>query len=188
MINGKKVLALIPARSGSKRLPNKNILQLGGRPLVEIAVSSAKGSVYIDRIVVSSDSDEIIALSGAEGIKRPPELATDTATSAEVALHALQELPGYDYLVLLQPTSPFRTPQDINQCIMHAQKAGSSVSETLGKPNGAVYVISVPLFERSGQFLQGLPYAMARSIDIDTQEDFEEAQELLRQIQFSSVQ
>ena len=113
-----KVLALIPARGGSKGLPRKNILPLGGRPLIAWTIEAALQASCISRVVLSSDDDEIIAGALNHGcevpFKRPSELASDTASSMDVVLHALNQLPGYEYVVLLQPTSPLRTAGDID--------------------------------------------------------------------------
>ena len=118
MIGGRKVLALIPARGGSKGLPGKNIMPVCGRPLLSFSVEAARGSRYVDRIVLSSDDEAIVAAAVACGCDapflRPAELATDTAATVDVVLHALDQLPGYDLVVLLQPTSPLRTAADID--------------------------------------------------------------------------
>lgn len=117
MIGTRKVLALIPARGGSKGLPGKNILPVQGRPLLAWTVDAARGARCIDRIVLSSDDDTIIAAARALGceapFRRPAVLASDTASSIDVVLHALDMLPGHQVVVLLQPTSPLRTAADI---------------------------------------------------------------------------
>lgn len=112
-----KILALITARGGSKRLPGKNICLLGGKPLIEWSIQVAKGIPEIVDILVSTDDREIAEIARHAGASvpwlRPAELATDTATSVDVALHALdyyeREHGKVDGLLLLQPTSPFRT-------------------------------------------------------------------------------
>ncbi len=118
MINGRSVLALIPARGGSKGLPGKNIFNVAGRPLIDWTIAAARESRYIDRVVLSSDDDEIVSVARNSGcdvpFKRPAELASDTASTLDVVLHALREIPGFDILVLLQPTSPQRTSADID--------------------------------------------------------------------------
>lgn len=119
MINGKKIIAVIPARKGSKRLPNKNILTLARKPLVSWTIESALKSKYIDKIILSTDSDQISKLAIEMGIDvpfiRPKELATDTATSFDVVKHALNCCgDGFDIVLLLQPTSPLRTNEDID--------------------------------------------------------------------------
>ena len=117
--NGKSVLALIPARGGSKGLPRKNITSLGGKPLIAWTIQAARMVPVIDRIFVSSDSDEVLDASvrwGAEPLKRPHELATDDAEMLAVIIHALEALAAEiepATVVLLQPTSPLRTAGDI---------------------------------------------------------------------------
>ena len=112
-----KILALIPARGGSKRLPGKNIRSLGGVSLIERAIAFAKGiDSSISDILVSTDNSEIASIANKVGALvpwlRPNNLATDTASSVEVALHALDwyqsKVNSVDGLLLLQPTSPFR--------------------------------------------------------------------------------
>ena len=126
MISEKRILAVIPARSGSKGLPGKNILPIGGKPLIAWTVEQARQSRYLDTILVSTDSEHIanVALDhGAEAtFLRPPHLATDTASSVDTAIHALdfyqmQLGKTFDYLVLLEPTSPLREPQDIDNMV-----------------------------------------------------------------------
>ena len=118
MIDGLSVLALIPARGGSKGLPSKNILPVGGRPLLTWTIHAARASRYVDRLVLSSDDPAIIAVAEHEGCEAPfrraAALATDEASSADVVLDAIGRLPGYDVVVLLQPTSPLRINVDID--------------------------------------------------------------------------
>lgn len=114
----KKVLAIIPARGGSKGLPGKNIIDLAGKPLIAWTVESSLCSKYITKTIVSSDSDEILEVSKkycSEILKRPSELATDTSSSEVVVKHALESVEEkFEYVVLLQPTSPLRNEIDIN--------------------------------------------------------------------------
>lgn len=121
MINGRSVLAIVPARGGSKGVPRKNIKLLNGKPLIAWTIIEAKKSKYIDRCVVSTEDEEIMAVSRKWGADvpfvRPEELAGDETSSIDVVIHSLKELPGYDYVVLLQPTSPMRTAEDIDNCI-----------------------------------------------------------------------
>lgn len=118
MIDGKKILALIPARGGSKGLPRKNILPLQGKPLIAWTIEAALQSQYIDRLILSSDDKEIMVTAQSNGcdvpFRRPPHLSGDTATTMDVVIHALEQLPGYDIIILLQPTSPLRTTADID--------------------------------------------------------------------------
>ncbi len=131
MIEGKKVLGLIPARGGSKGIPRKNVRLLGGKPLIAWTINEAEKSNYIDRLIVSTDDTEIAETArnwGAEvPFMRPAELASDTARGIDVVLHAIRELPRYDVVVLLQPTSPFRTVEDIDGAIQLWTKTGDSV-------------------------------------------------------------
>ena len=122
MIEGKKILAIIPARGGSKRLPRKNILDLAGKPLIAWSIDAAKNSQYIDRVILSSDDAEIIKVAEEFGcdvpFTRPKELAEDATRSIDVVTHALKSLEEiYDYVILLQPTSPLRTSQDVDSAI-----------------------------------------------------------------------
>lgn len=118
-----KTLAVIPARGGSKRLPNKNILPLGGKPLIYWTIEAATGVSEVVEILVSTDSEEIASAARAAGALvpwlRPAELSTDTASSIDVCLHALdwyvQNYGDIDGLLLLQPTSPFRKAKTISE-------------------------------------------------------------------------
>jgi N-acylneuraminate cytidylyltransferase/CMP-N,N'-diacetyllegionaminic acid synthase len=121
MYNGKTFLAIIPARGGSKRLPNKNILPLAGKPMLLWTVESAIQSKYLDEIILSTDSDDIIKVVKnykIKTIKRPIELASDTAKTVDVVKHVIENIDKkYDFIVLLQPTSPLRTSSHIDEAI-----------------------------------------------------------------------
>lgn len=121
MIDGKTVLAIIPARGGSKGVPRKNIREVAGKPLIAWTIEEAKKSKYIDRLILSSDDAEIIAVAKAWGCEvpfvRPAELAQDETPGIDPVLHALDMQPGYDWVVLLQTTSPLRSVADIDGCI-----------------------------------------------------------------------
>ena len=116
-----RILALIPARGGSKRVPGKNIRLLGGKPLITWSIEAAQGIAEICDILVSTDNQEIanIAINAGALVPwlRPLELATDEASSIDVAIHALDWYEStngkVDGLMLLQPTSPFRTRNTI---------------------------------------------------------------------------
>ena len=113
------ILGLIPARGGSKGVPGKNIKIIHGKPLIVWSIEKGLKSRLIDKLVVSTDSEEIARIAreaGAEVLMRPAELATDTASTQDVMTHALQYYPA-DILVLLQPTSPYRTDGLIDECI-----------------------------------------------------------------------
>ena len=113
-----RVLAVITARGGSKRVPGKNLRKLGNQSLLDRTVKASMGSTIVDRTVLSSDCPKI----AKEALKcgcdvpftRPPELATDGANSEDVLIHAINNLPFFDWVVLLQPSSPFRTSEDID--------------------------------------------------------------------------
>jgi CMP-N,N'-diacetyllegionaminic acid synthase len=117
----KRILSIIPARGGSKGLPRKNIIDLAGKPLIAWTIEASLNSEYISKTIVSSDDDEILNISkkyNADIIKRPDELALDTTAIEPVIKHVVEELKienlEYDYLVLLQPTSPLRYAKDID--------------------------------------------------------------------------
>ncbi|WP_150126853.1 acylneuraminate cytidylyltransferase [Sphingomonas panacis] len=120
-----QALAIIPARGGSKGLPRKNVLPLGGIPLIAHTIYAARAASRVDRVVVSTDDDEIATVAqryGAEVVRRPAELASDTASSEAALLHTLDTLradEGYepDLLVFLQCTSPLTAPEDIDGTI-----------------------------------------------------------------------
>lgn len=122
-----KVLAIIAARGGSKGLPRKNVLPAGGRPLIAWTIEAALKSNCISRVTLSSDDDEIIATALRYGcevpFRRPADLASDTASSMDVVFHALDQVPGYDYVMLLQPTSPLRTAEDIDAAFALLRKS-----------------------------------------------------------------
>ncbi|MDB5273810.1 MAG: acylneuraminate cytidylyltransferase family protein, partial [Chitinophagaceae bacterium] len=120
------ILAIIPARGGSKGLPNKNILSLLGHPLIAYSVKAAKDSKHITRVIVSTDSEVIAGVAEKYGAEipfiRPSEYAQDLSTDLEVFQHALRwlkEEEGYtpDYVVQLRPTSPVRQVSVIDTCI-----------------------------------------------------------------------
>ena len=121
MYNNKSFLAIIPARGGSKRLSRKNILDLAGKPLIAWSIEAGLNSKYIDQVIVTSDDDEILSIArefGSEIIKRPDELASDTATSFDAIKHTIDNLEKYDYIILLQPTSPLRDKNHIDEAIV----------------------------------------------------------------------
>jgi len=130
-----KVLVIIPARSGSKGIPDKNIKMIGGKPLLIHSVDTAK-ELAPDKIVVSTDSQEYAKIvnewcgEGYVSFLRPKELATDTSPSSEFILHALSELKKqgetYELLILLEPTHPIRKAWQIKEAIKHLKQSGFS--------------------------------------------------------------
>lgn len=146
MLNGLKVLALIPARGGSKGIKNKNIIDILGKPLIAYTIEAAKGSRFVDDIVVTTDSEKIKEVALAYGASapflRPKELASDHSTTLDAVLHAIDKLrrqgKEYDILLLLQPTAPLRTAYDIDEALNRfAQKqyqSLTSISEVKDNP------------------------------------------------------
>lgn len=125
MYKDKKILAIIPARAGSKGIKNKNIVDLCDQPLISYSITAALQSKYIDKVVVSTDSEEIaqvaIRYDAEVPFLRPKELASDTAKIIDAVMHCIKtlEMMGktYDYLVLLQPTQPLRQAYHIDEAI-----------------------------------------------------------------------
>src|SRR3989304_136393 len=121
-----KILAFLPARGGSKRIPNKNIKLLNGKPLIVYTIEAAKGSNHINRIVVSTDSEEIATIAKQYGAEvpflRPKEISQSDSTEMQFFEHALNRFEKHeqyepDLIVLLYPTSPFRKPASIDRAI-----------------------------------------------------------------------
>lgn len=145
MYKGKSIIAVIPARAGSKRLPNKNIRKLRGKPLIAHTIKQAKRSRYIDEVVVSTDSKRIAAIAKRYGASvpfmRPSRLASDSAKTVDVLLHVVDwygaRLRAYDVVVLLQPTSPLRNVSDIDKAIklLFTKRALAIVSVCLAEHN-----------------------------------------------------
>ncbi len=143
MYDGRKILGIIPARGGSKRLPGKNIKLFSCKPLITWTIEAAMASRYLDRVILSTEDPEISKVSEAAGVDapfvRPVELATDTATSVDVMLHAyrycLERGEEYRALVMLQPTSPLRLAEDIDAAVelFAARNAQSVISVTEDK-------------------------------------------------------
>lgn len=133
MLEEKRILALIPARGGSKGIKDKNILEVNEKPLIAYSIEAAKDSRYIDKVVVTTDSEKIANVAKLYGAKipfiRPQELASDSTATLDVVLHALKELKSenFDVLILLQPTSPLRTTKDID-CALEKFFEGNCVS------------------------------------------------------------
>ena len=149
----KKIVAIIPARGGSKGLPRKNIIDLAGKPLIAWTIEAALKSKYITKTIVSSDDEEILNFSknyGADVIERPDNLASDTATSESVVDHTIDFLQcngeEFDILVLLQPTSPLRTSIDIDSAF------------EIMFDNNSTAIISV--FETDNKILKSFKYGV----------------------------
>jgi len=146
MYKDKTFLAIVPARAGSKRLVNKNSLELNGKPLISYSLEAAKKSKFIDNTIVSTDSKELLEMAKKMKFEvpflRPKYLSSDTASLVDVTIHAVNSLKDlnkeYDYIILLQPTSPFRKAEHIDEsiCLMDEKKAEAiiSVCETAHSP------------------------------------------------------
>ncbi|GCD11347.1 acylneuraminate cytidylyltransferase family protein [Clostridium tagluense] len=125
MYKNKRFLAIIPARGGSKGIPNKNIMAICGKPLIAYTIEAGKKSKYIDEIIVSTDSDVIKVIAQQYGavvpFLRPEELSSDSAKSIDVVIHAIDFYKNnniaFDYVILLQPTSPLRTFEHLDEAI-----------------------------------------------------------------------
>jgi len=159
MFNNKEILAIIPARGGSKSIPKKNIKLLGDKPLIAYTIKEALKSKYIDRVIVSTDDKEIANIAKNYNAEvpflRPKNLAKDTSSSLSVILHALEYLEreeNYypDIIVFLQPTSPFRKAKHIDEGIEKIESCDAVV--------GVSEVKEHPYFmmQKKGEFLK--PY------------------------------
>lgn len=134
MIDGRRVLGLITARGGSKGLPGKNVRELCGHPLIGWTVAAGVAASSLDDLVVSTDSPEIAAVAESYGATapflRPAELASDTASSMDVVEHAVgwlrEQGRSYDYLMLLEPTSPLRDAADIEAALRFLVDSGAT--------------------------------------------------------------
>lgn len=143
MFNNLSVLAVIPARGGSKGVPRKNIRELAGKPLIAWTIEEAKKSKYITKLILSSEDDEIIGVAKAYGcdvpFKRPIELAQDDTAGIDPILHAIEQCPGYDYVIMLQPTSPLRTAEDVDGCIEHLLNSQAELCVSVTEPSKSPY-------------------------------------------------
>ncbi|QWD72732.1 cytidylyltransferase domain-containing protein [Polynucleobacter sp. UB-Raua-W9] len=160
-----KILALIPARGGSKRLVSKNLRELGGRPLISWSIEFAKKQDLFCDILVSTDSEEIAQISRDAGALvpwlRPIELASDCASSFDVAQHAIEWYEKnngkIDAILLLQPTSPFRSSRTLSEAIKLFQSSPEfpllTVSPAITHPDWALKELDnkfIPYFEKNG--------------------------------------
>jgi len=146
MIKGKNILAIITARASSKGVVGKNIRTVMGKPLIAWTIEAANASNYIDKLVISTDGEEIMEVARTYGcdvpFKRPDELSNDTATSVDVVIHTIQMLEqDFDYILLLQPTSPLRTAIDIDNAIVQFVSSGVSSLISVTKAKESPYAI-----------------------------------------------
>ena len=183
------ITAVILARAGSKRLPGKNTMVIGGRPMVAWSILEASRACFVDEIIVSSNDDEALSIAeeyGAIPLHRPTFLAQDTTSSYGPLLHAISYsdmVEDLTHAILLQPTSPLRLAIDIDRCVNTCIEMGLPAAQTceVGKEvaNGAVYVGEIGWLRAGGNWDEPLaklvPMPPERSVDIDTAEDFENA-------------
>ncbi|MCS4044615.1 N-acylneuraminate cytidylyltransferase [Salinibacter ruber] len=137
MIDESCVIGVILARGGSKGLPRKNIRDLAGKPLIAWTIEAGHASSLLDRLILSSDDEEIMAVAEEYGcevpFQRPAELAQDETPSVDALLHALDQVESHDYIVMLQPTSPLRTSTDIDATITKCYEANAPACVTVTK-------------------------------------------------------
>ena len=173
MINGKSVIAVIPARSGSKGLPGKNIRELCGKPLIAWSIEAGLASKYIDVVLVSTDAIDIADIAKKYGafvpFIRPSELATDEATSFAVVRHVLnyfqEELKkNFYYTVLLEPTSPIREDTDIDNMLEKLESANRDFDAivSLGEVHGHPTIIRKVVGQKVERFSPELPVSSRR--------------------------
>ena len=191
MINGKNILAIVPARLGSKRLKMKNIKMFKGKPLFVWALKSAMSSKYVDEIFLTTESKKVQKIAKKHGYfseyLRNPNLSKDKTSANDVIMDVLKNLKKkYDYFIYLQPTSPLRKIYDIDFCI---KKVVYGKYDTLisicdinknFKPNGAIYINKTKEFLKYKTLFRNKKitfYRMPkmRSVDIDHIQDFNKA-------------
>jgi CMP-N-acetylneuraminic acid synthetase len=198
-MNKSKVVAIIPARKASKRLPNKNIKLLCGKPLITYTIEEALKVDFIDEIIITTDDSEVVRIiiknlqPKIKIIHRPPELAKDKTPIWEVVEHACQDYNDKIIIILLQPTSPLRTKEDIEDAYkifdLNVYRF-AVVSGFWEYPshyihiNGAIYIhyleliVSCKTFIFKNTIFHMMP--KERSVDIDLQSDFDLAERYMR--------
>ena len=135
MIAGQKILAVITARGGSKGLPGKNIRPIAGLPLIAWTIRAAHASSLVDRTVLSTDDEKIATVARQHGCEVPfmreARLAADDTSSMDVIIDVLDRIPGFDIVLLLQPTSPLRTSADIDNANRHCDDSTAPGCESV---------------------------------------------------------
>ncbi len=149
-----RVLGLVPARGGSTRVPRKNLARLGGRTLVRRALEASVAAGCLDRVVLSSDDDEILGEAvglDVVALRRPPELATDTALVSEVARHVLQELDDparpFQALAIVQPSAPFTAPEDVAGVVELLRRSGAESAVSVARAPASRYPLKLKRLE-----------------------------------------
>ena len=200
-----KILGIIPARGGSKRLPRKNLADLGGKPLIQWSIDVAVKSKVFDEIFVSTEDEEIGKIAGEFWWKRDPSFAKDDTPSIKVIEEILDKV-DCTISVLLQPTSPFRIVEDIQKSLelIQTTNADSVFSTKEGPkdlayqvgwanrlrtipnivvPNGSLFLLTTDAFNRGEDWFTGNTYGYLmpkeRSIDIDNEQDLAIARHLV---------
>lgn len=188
MISSKSILAIIPARLGSKRLKYKNIKLFKGRPLFVWSYIAAKKSKYIDKIFISTESKRILNYAKKYGYRsnllRNKKISKDKTSSEEVILDVLRKNKKFDYFILLQPTSPLRTNFDIdrsiNLIISKKKNFLVSINRENKKYNGAIYINKIDKFLKEKKFSNEkkifFKMSKKKSVDIDRIRDFKQAE------------
>lgn len=194
------ILGVIPARAGSKRIPGKNIIDLCGKPLIEYTIEAANNSQMLDGILISTDIPDVLLKYNAT--LRPQELCTDDSSTLELLKYLFSQY-NYSHICLLQPTSPLRTSQDIDEAIIECMLQdkdslysgykipiktknkiyNKKTSGTHFQRNGAIFITSRNLVNKNKIWSKDvIEYEMPslRSIDIDTYEDLFIAESLIK--------
>jgi CMP-N-acetylneuraminic acid synthetase len=201
------ILGIIPARGGSKAVPRKNIKEIAGKPLIVWTIEAAQNSSLLDRYVISTEDEEIAEISreyGAGVIERPPELATDEATTLSVLQQVIEKIPC-DIVVLLQATSPIRRTGLIDECVKEFKDNDFDSLATgficdyieYGKnqlrrqdiegffyDDGSIYVIKADLIksgERFGEKIGRKIVSRWENVEIDDEFDFWLAEQILKE-------
>ncbi len=143
MLKDKTILGVIAARGGSKGVPRKNIKLAGGKPLIAWVIQAALKSAHLDRLVLSSDDSHIIEIAERYGCEtpfvRPDNLAQDDSLIRDVILHAMDQVTGYDHVMLIQPTSPLTQTEDIDGCIRQIINQRGKSLVTVTSPEKSPY-------------------------------------------------
>jgi len=174
MINGLKILAHVTARGGSKRIVDKNIKEINGHPLLAYSIMEAKKSKYVDKVILDTDSEEYAEIGKKYGAEipymRPKELATDTAKAMDVTIHAInwfkEHNEPFDILVKLQPTTPLRLAEDIDNALkIFIEKGADSIVSVTEAYVPPLWVNTLPEDHNMKDFIQDLS-----KIQLNTQE------------------
>ena len=199
-----KIVGIIPARKGSKRLINKNTMMLLEKPMISYSIDEALKSNFIDKIIITTDDIKVKKIiekykddskNQLQVIDRPKHLALDETPTLPVLIHALKSTEvSYDIAVLLQPTSPLRTVEHIDNCIQTFLKENCTSLITVKEvepfnifvPNGAIYIANKNLIVKDNKLRDSnvklVVMPQESSIDIDTKIDFLVAEQILKKI------